>query len=400
MRSRGPKRTFAWMFLVALAGCGDGSPGATPADGEGQAGASADGPAGRSVVQLEEEQGSPVRADRPLLGTCRLSLERSLGGRDDFGRITMLRRLGERLVVTDYLLPPHLKVVDLATGEVIGAIGRAGEGPGEFRVATSLFVRSRDPPEVAVYDYQNQRVTFIRFEDETFRPVVAGERELLNGLGLIGLQPYRRGYVSTGLFPDYTLVRLDSAGRPAARLVADPPFGPEDIGGSLQFAAQMNNATMAAGERGDVAVAYEEEAIVDLIDLDAGSYRRVRGPEPVETEYEIRDGRLHTGEGNERAYSLVTASDELVLAGFLGDDFQTDRYGQKPVRIHVFDWRGRYLAELELDRAVTALRVSPDGSTLWGAYADPVPRIGEWSLPPLVGPDAPGDLGASPLCDP
>jgi hypothetical protein len=349
-------------------------------------------------VQLDEEEGSPVRADRPLLGTCRLSLERSLGGRDDFGRITRLRRLGEKLVVTDYLLPPHLKVVDLATGEVIGAIGRAGQGPGEFRVATSLFVRSREPPEVGVYDYQNQRITHVRFEGEAFRPTAVGGRKLLNGMGLKGLIPYRDGYVSTGLFPDYTLVRLDSAGRPAARLVADPPFGPEDLGGSRLFAGLMNTAEMAAGPAGTVAVAYEEEAIVDLVDLDAGSYRRVRGPEPVETEYEIRDGRLHTGEGNERAYSLITASDEVVLAGFLGDDFQTDRYGQKPVRIHVFDWRGRYLAELELDRAVTALRLSPDGSTLWGAYADPVPRIGEWSLPPLTGPDAPGDLRTSDRC--
>lgn len=310
----------------------------------------------------------------------------------------MMRQIDSALVVTDYRLPPHLKVIDLSPGEVVHAVGRSGEGPGEFRVATSLIQQSDDPPVAGVYDYQTRRLTFVELEGEEYRPAVTGSRQLRNGLGLFGVRPYRQGFVAAGLFADYTLARLDSVGRPVTRLVADPPFGPEDIGGSRRFAALMNNAKMAAGGDGRYAVAYEEEAIVDLIDLDDGSYVRIRGPVQVETAYEIREGRLHTSEGNERAYSLVAATDEIVLAGFLGENFETAKYGQKPTRVHVFDWRGRYVAKLGLEDGITALGVSPDGSRLWGAYEDPFPRIGEWRLPSLTGPEAPEDLSSSSEC--
>lgn len=389
-----------WLVLLlglTLAACGV-EPGPDAGSSDGSSGSRGSTDDASSYVQLREVSSSPVRADRPALGTCELERDRSFGDRDDFGWVTMMRQIDSALVVTDYRLPPHLKVIDLSSGEVVHAVGRSGEGPGEFRVATSLVQVSEDPPVAGVYDYQTRRLTFVGFEGDGHRPAVTGSRRLRNGLGLFGVRPYRDGYVAAGLFADYTLARLDSAGRPVTRLVADPPFGPEDIGGSRRFAALMNNAKMASGGQGRYAVAYEEESIIDLIDLADGSYLRVRGPVQVETDYEIRDGRLDTAEGNERAYNLVTATEELVFAGFLGRDFETAKYGQKPVRVHVFDWQGRYLAELELEDGVTALGVSPDGSRLWGAYEDPFPRIGEWRLPPLAGPEASGDVSSSPRC--
>lgn len=344
------------------------------------------------LVRLAEESGSPMEADEPLLGRCRPELVRSLGDEESFGRVTRIRQLDSLLFVTDYRLPPHLKVVDAASGRVVRSYGRPGEGPGEFRTATAVFVRSRELPTVGVYDYQNRRVSYLRFEGPELRPRLADEIPITNDeMGLLGLTPYDSGFAAGGLFADFSLALIDREGRITEKLVTDPPFGPEDVGGSAGFAAIMNNVHFSSSESGRIALAYEEESIVDLVDLDARTYRRILGPEPVETRYAVREGRLHTEEGNERAYRFVAATDRLVFAGFLGGRVQDMPYGQWPHRVMVFDWAGRFLAELELGRGVTALGVSPDGTRLWGAYRDPYPRIGGWEVPePILAAGAAG----------
>jgi hypothetical protein len=346
------------------------------------------------LVELTEEPGSPVEIDEPLLGRRRLSLQRSLGGEESFGQITRIRQLDSLLFVTDYRLPPHLKVMEMGSGRVIGGYGRAGEGPGEFRTATAVFVRSRDPPTVGVFDYRNRRVSYVRFAGPDPRPELVDEVSLVyDEIGLLGLAPYDGRFVAGGLFADFSLAVVGRNGRIQERLVTEPPFGPEDIGGSRGFAALMNNVHFASDGAGRVALAYEEESVVDLVDPDSRSYRRVLGPEPVETRYDVRDGRLHTGDENERAFRFVAATDRLVFAGFLGGRVQDMPYGDRPHRVLVFDWRGRYLAELDLGRGITALGVSRDGARLWAGYQDPHPRIGEWTVPAPIrrAADAGGD---------
>lgn len=365
-----------------VAACGGAE---TPGAGEAEVDSTENGTSDLSttpLVQLDEEAGSPVEVDEPLLGRCRLSLERSFGGEESFGRIIRIRQLDSLLFVTDSRLPPHLKVVEMGSGRVVGAYGRSGEGPGEFNTTTAVFVRSRDPPTVGVYDYQNRRISYVRFEAPDLRPELLDEISLVyDEMGLLGLTPYEGRFVAGGFFADFSLALVGRDGRIEERLVTDPPFGPEDIGGSWGFAALMNNVHFSSDGGGRVALAYEEESVVDLVDLDDRSYRRVVGPEPVETGYVVRDGRLHTEEANERAYRFVTATGGLVFAGFLGGRVQDMPYSHWPYRVLVLDWQGRYLAELDLGRGITALGVSRDGTRLWAGYRNPYPRIGEWTVP-------------------
>lgn len=358
------------------------------------------------LLELAEEPGSPVEIDQPLLGRCRLSLERSFGGEESFGQITRIRQLDSLLFLADYRLPPHLKVVDIGSGRVVGAYGRAGEGPGEFRTATAVFVRSRDPPTVGVYDYQNRRISYVRFAGPDPRPELVDEIPLVyDEVGLLGLTPHEGGFVAGGLFADFSLAVVGRDGRIRERLVTEPPFGPEDVGGSRGFAALLNTVYFSSDGGGRIALAYEEESIVDLVDLGARSYRRVLGPEPVETRYVVRDGRLHSEDENERAFRFVAATGRLVFAGFLGGRVQDMPYGDRPHRVVVLDWKGRFLAELDLGRGITALGVSRDGTRLWAGYQDPYPRIGEWTVPGPVrraaraGGDAAGDDVLTDLSD-
>lgn len=338
-----------------------------------------------TLRQLRELPSSPITVDDPLLGRCRLAMDRTLGDRESFGQVTRIRQLDSLLFVTDYRLPPHLKVVDARTGEIVQAYGTAGEGPGEFRTATAVFVRSTAPATVGVYDYQNRRVSYLRFEGRNFDPRLIDVVSSTNDeMGLLGLAPYDDGFVAGGLFGDFSLAVIDREGRITGKLVTDPPFGPEDIAGRWGFAAIMNKVHFAGADEHHVVLAYEEESLVDLVDLEAGSYLRIRGPEPVKTEYVIRQGRLDTKDSNERAYRAVAASRRLVFAGFLGGRVQDMPFGDRPHRIVVFDWDGRYLAELDLGRGITSLGVSPDGSRLWAGYQDPYPRIGSWPIPEAI----------------
>lgn len=380
-----------------------------PGAGEAEVDSTEDGTSALSatpLVELTQEPGSPIEIEEPLLGRCRLSLRRSFGGEESFGQVTRIRQLDSLLFVTDYRLPPHLKVVNLGSGRVVGGYGRAGEGPGEFRTATAVFVRSRDPPTVGVYDYQNRRISYVRFESPDLRPELVDEISLVyDEMGLMGVAPYEGRFVAAGLFADFSLALVGRDGRIEERLVTDPPFGPEDIGGTWGFAALMNTVHFSSDGGGRVALAYEEESVVDLVDLDAGSYRRVVGPELVKTRYVVRDGRLHTEDENERAFRFVAATDRLVFAGFLGGRVQDMPYSDRPYRVLVLDWTGRYLAELDLGRGVTSLGVSSDGTRLWAGYRDPYPRIGEWTVPGPIrraaraGGDAAGDDALTDLSD-
>lgn len=337
--------------------------------------------------QLVELDASPRTFSEPLLGTCSLDRERELGEKDDFGRIVHLRAVDGRLVAVDHRLPPFIKILDLDSGKLIATFGETGDGPGEFHVISGLFVESRDPLVLGAYGYQNRRISFLRSSDEAEgRLSLVGEVPLVTDeLGLLGLTRRGDGFVAGGLFADFTLARIGPDGSVVAELVTDPPFDREDARGSWTFAAIMNSARVVRGPEDMMAVAYENRAAIDIIDLETETYHRLLGPDEVRTRFEIRDGRLFTGDGHERAYRLLAASEHLLFAGFVGTSFDRARHGHNPHRVLVFDWEGRFLADLELGTGATALAASEEAGRLWAAYENPYPRVGEWPLPePLV----------------
>lgn len=357
--------------------------------------------------RLVELGASPTRFSEPLLGTCELDRHRNLGEKDDFGRIVNLRSVDGLLVAADHRLPPYIKILDLGSGRLLATFGEPGDGPGEFHVVSSLFVESRNPLVLGAYGYQNRRISFLRFSEEhEDRLRMVGETPLVNDeLGLLGLTRRGEGFIAGGLFADYTLAEIGPGGEVTAELVTDPPFDREDAQGSWTYAALMNSARTVRGPDGLVAVAYEGRAAIDIIDLESETYQRLLGPEDVHTQFEIRDGRLFTGDGHERAYRLLAASEHLLFAGFVGTAFDRAPDGHNPHRILVFDWEGRYLADLELDTGATALAVSEGVKRLWAGYEAPYPQIGEWSLPdPLLdaalgeGDPSEGNLSSAEAC--
>ena len=331
-----------------------------------------------------------MTSGEPLFGRCLLADPRVYGGDDEIGAVWDITRLDEdRLLVTDLYAPPYLKVLSRATGRVTHAFGPEGEGPGELVAPWSAFASSARPGVIEIFDKPSGRLNFFGAEPGEAFSWLGGRRFLVHAR-VEDITPYGEGYVGEGLFADYTLVVVDSTGRTMERLVSDPPFDPAKTGIPAGIAPLLGDANFAvSGSR--VAVAYRFEPYVDLVDLDDRTYRRVIGPEPAPTRFEVRNGGLQLSDDNVGAYANITVTDRLILATFSGYTYAEtwEHLRERPNDYfehisHVFDWQGRYLAEIDTEHDFNGMELDPEHRYLWTDHEDPFPRVVEWPLPPII----------------
>jgi hypothetical protein len=303
---------------------------------------------------------------------------RSLGIESDFGQVTHVSKVGARLLATDRYLSPHLAVIDLASGRVAYRLGRNGEGPGEFREPVPTSVVGDHPGQVWVYDFYNRRLTLLDL-NRTSRSAVVREVPLVVDAALEA--PFWIGprLVANGLFADYTLLLLNDRGVAVSRTVADPPFAhrlPRAAG-----ARMANRSFLAPDPRtGRLALSYQFAGRVDFFRPDGTRYGTATGPRAVKSRFHYDSkGRFQWDRNNEMAHWGIAATSRYVYTLFCGCEMQHG--SESPQLLHVYDWNGRFVAEVALDRPLRALSVSEDDSYLYGAFEEPTPGVGEWKLP-------------------
>lgn len=366
----------AALVTLLAAGCGEGSA-ATPG-GEAEV-------ASRIPVRQAAAAGGESFAPRvPRLAPDQrpadtLRMHRSLGDSSVFARISSLRVLGERLLVTDRMMGSHLVVLDRATGAVLRREGRDGEGPGEFRDPFWTIPISDDPPAAWIYDFQNRRLTRFDLEGDA-RPATWPTRTLDVGLALTSPFWTRRGMVSNGLFPDFTLLMMDSAGTPRERVALEPPFGERQMR-SLDGRIMLNRSFLAVPPSGErMAVVYQFAPRIEFLDSAGERYGTARGPRPSRASFAMQRGRFVWKADNEMAYWGAYATDRFLYLLWCGCRMDEERL---PSVVHVFRWDGAFVRELALDREVMELAVSPDDAVLYAGVEAPYPAVGEWRLPPM-----------------
>jgi hypothetical protein len=330
------------------------------------------------------------RSEAPTLGTLRLA--RQFGDSLSFARISSLTVVGDYLLATDRMMSLHLAVVDLGSGQLLRQFGRHGQGPREFQDPSWASVASARPARAWVYDFQNRRYTLLRLGGAGGGEVL---REMPLDLGVSVESPMwtRSGIIASGIFPDFTLLALDSAGRARARLVADPPYTARDIA-HWNGRRRLNRTHLAAHPSGErLALAYQYRSRIDLFTADGGRYAAATGPRETTPRWRVDGDRFFWEDDNELAYVDAHGTERYVYALFCGC-----REGALPTRVHVFRWNGEFVGELAVDRPMLAFTVSPDDSHLYGAFEEPFSGIGEWPLPELLrrggggsrpGPDGP-----------
>jgi hypothetical protein len=273
----------------------------------------------------------------------------------------------------------HLALVDLGSGAILSRTGRDGEGPGEFRDPGTFLAQEGSPNSTWVYDFQNRRLALISIREGRELVVEAG-RPFDAGASIE--QPIRSGtrVLANGLFPDYTLVVLDSTGKPQQRIAADQPFPPSRISHAVGRRL-LNRSYLAADPTGQrLALAYQWASRIDFFSGDGSRRGSVAGPRQTEARYTIRGTRYFWDPEGAMAYTALRATDNFVYALFCGCR-EADDPDQRSQRLHVFRWNGDFVREIQLDRKVTAFAVTPDDSLLYAAVTEPHTAIGEWALP-------------------
>lgn len=367
----GKKLAFAALAVCAVvplcAGCRAEARASRIDEAELRAAALAHAPAfsGRILLPAGSSSAQPLR------------LRRSFGDSLSFARISGMRVVGGSLLVTDRLMSPHLAVVDLRSGSVVRRFGRDGRGPREFRDPAWMLPVDGAGAQAWVYDFQNRR--FVRVSLDAPRgSEVLEEVRLDAGYSLESPVWTERGIISNGLFPDFTLLLVDSTARPLARMSTRPPFDARRISHPTGRRFLNRNFMAVDPARRRLALAYQYESRLDFLTAEGIRYGTVTPPRRTQARWRIAGDRFFWDEDNETAYVAAAASDRYVYALFCGC---RDSEKRLPRQVHVFTWSGDLVAELALDREVLELTVAPDDSHLYGAIMEPVPVVGEWDLP-------------------
>lgn len=305
-----------------------------------------------------------------------LTMTRHLGDTLSFGLITAVHPVGKYLVAVDRFTSPHILVLDREHGELRGRFGRDGEGPGEFRDPSGIFVVDHESREFWIYDFSNGRATLVRLDP-------LGEAQVQRHLRLQADHSLETpawvgdGIVATGLFPDFALLVMDKSGVPRRRVGSDLPHAQL---ASLQGGLQANRSFMAVSPKRDrLALAYQFASRIDFFTPIPERYGMVQGPRATQLRYRAVGNRLRWEDDNEVAYWGADATDDYVFFGFCGCPVRNG--DELPDRLHVFRWNGDFVAEIALDRPLMAFSVAPDGTRLYGAFVEPYPGLGEWRLP-------------------
>jgi hypothetical protein len=331
----------------------------------------------------EATPSSPVSARRmdpempqPLQDT--LSLIRSFGDSTSFGRPNAMVVLDSHLVVIDNLLPPFVSVMERSDGRFLFRFGRKGSGPGEFVAASWGYADPRAEGRVWVYDFQLRRL--IGFDVVSADADPASFTHVSVNYAASLTTPYLLGdtLLANGLFPDYTLFIADRATSESWRILGRPPYGPPEMPAVVGQRLMNRNFLAMRPDENAFVLAYQFASKLDFFDRVGSLIRSVAGPVETTPRFHMADSRFFWDQGNEMAYLTVAAGRSYVYALFCGCALGADI---QHTTLHVFDWNGRLVAVLEFPFPVQRIAVPPDEQTIFAAYEEPYPLIGEFALP-------------------
>jgi hypothetical protein len=321
----------------------------------------------------------PPVLTRALVDTLRAT--RVFGDTNLLVRVVQMKVVGGNLLIADRRATPHIVVMDIATGRQVSSFGRHGRGPGEYQDPSSITPRRDSDTDFWIYDFSNRRASLIGLANPA-KPQLLREQALNVGASLSNVVFADSTIVANGLFADFTLLVLDTVGRPLGRVRGTPPF--DSSMGLTPVGLRLTNvnAMVPDPDIKRLAVAYQFAPNISVFDVTGREIKRGRGPRAIKASFRTDPGtrRFHWNNDNQSAYWAVEANDRFIYALFQGRaDFVKPQ--PMPDRIHVFTWDAVFVREIVLDRPVLTFTVTSDGSRIYGFVEDPHAQIAEWALP-------------------
>ncbi len=295
--------------------------------------------------------------------------------------------VGDNVVVIDNANEPAVFVVDRTSGEVLRAIGRRGDGPGEFRQPWTLDAVSGSTSEVWVYDLALGRLTKLDVttsEDSADSKIVTLQS---NGAATGPIWTDANTIVSLGLFATGRLAVFNVDGE-RMDTFGTVPLGPPNVPATVKQHAYQ--ATLVPHpERHLLAAVTRHASRIELYRSDGSTVAMLDGPLPFEPRYSVRSTAdvpvLKTGDDLRFGYIDGAGTNKYLFALFSGRTREGFPGRANFARfVHVFNWNGTFVKALRLDHDVLSIAVDRESTTLYAVTHDPTPAILRYALSDLV----------------
>lgn len=296
---------------------------------------------------------------------------------------TDLEVVGGHLVLVDRYADHPIHIVDATEGELLRSLGRAGDGPGEYRQLSSIAPVPGSSTAFWAYDMGLARLTYVDLADEGTlqRPWEARLMTLQSdGARVTGIEwTSEDRFLAAGFFPDGRLGEFGADGEMRGVLGA-LPSNPNHAPASVLQHAYMG--TLKAHPEGSrLALALRHASVIEIRDADGSLIARTVGPqEDFEPKFETADtergAKMRSGSDMRFGYIDMAVTGDRIYGLFSGRT--REGYSGRATLgryIHVFDWDGTLEEVIEVEDDLIAIAVPSDGSTLYAVRHDPVPAV-------------------------
>jgi hypothetical protein len=302
-----------------------------------------------------------------------------------------LELIGETMVVGDIVHEYRVAVFDLGSRSLTGRFGRNGGGPGEVRVPWSIFVDASDSTKIWVLDETASRMSQFALNRTagTGTFVRSLRVNLLNADGAVtGVWFTPKGAVLGGRFRSGGLLLADSTGAEILKRVpGSPPYSAADYADPAMLKQANQYHLVLRPDLSFAALVYRHAAQVDMINLSTGAVVSAMGPRtvpaPAVGAYPGGAARLGNPPDQPLIHAhqyMVTASQRYVYVAYCGCRARDMDKHNEPHIVHVYSWAGEFVTEIQLDRAIGDIEVSPDDSRFYAIIFDPFPAIAVYAL--------------------
>lgn len=290
--------------------------------------------------------------------------------------------VGDYCIVIDIKSDEFVKLIDLKTSRILKSFGRKGQGPDEFIAASSILPDIQNKNCFWIYDPQLKRLSKFAI------------RSLLKGQSspeeIIKLQMSNGGYINQliltsdsqllgiGYFLEGRIAIHDMDGR-FIKNIGRIPVEPKNKSLIMNYSHAYSGSMAVRDVSKEIFVAIKLGSIIEKYDMNGELMATYVGPETFYPEYKI----VQTGMGSTITYNEKTRVGYIDICYSKKRDrlflLYSGRYKFDKKRklrtnggdiVFVMDGNGRIEAEIELANNIYQLRVSDDGNTLFGTFAD------------------------------
>lgn len=286
------------------------------------------------------------------------------------GRIGPMWVAGDRVWVGDYSGDPFLHVVDLASGKLLVSWGKLGEGPGDFKSIEAFSAGRAGVDRVIAIDGTQGRLNEIGLRSD-LRPQVYRTWTLPGSPRPRSVTALGKGYVAWSEVGGSHWLLLDSTGTISSTVDATL-LGADSIPSRDRLKATSGMTLCAKPNGSRFAVFFLSAGRAEIHDSMGALIGPADVPVSAPADFIRRSDGTIAWRQTQLHYLACAANSQFVLglysgkftAQFKGADSQL--LGETQV-VDVFDWDGRHLGQLVLDKPVLSLLLLNDSATLLGA---------------------------------